>query len=84
MSAWKSASLNDFTLECYGQVEEPNLSLHFHSLKRRLLFGMPEVVESVAPVFTAVDAVVVYFQSTVIFPSWTSRVRPPSPAPSFQ
>jgi hypothetical protein len=32
----------------------------------------------------AVDAYVLYFQSTVDFPSWTSRVRVPSPAPVFQ
>jgi hypothetical protein len=42
---------------------------------------MSEVADFHAPVFTAVDAIVVYFQSTVIFPSWTSRVRVPSPAP---
>src|SRR5882762_11801231 len=27
---------------------------------------------------------VLCFQFTVVFPSWTSRVRTPSPAPSFQ
>ena len=35
---------------------------------------MAEVADFHAPVFTAVDAIVLYFQSTVIFPSWTSRV----------
>jgi hypothetical protein len=42
---------------------------------------MAEVADFHAPVFTAVDAIVFYFQSTFIFPSWTSRVRTPSPAP---
>jgi hypothetical protein len=28
----------------------------------------------------AIDAIVLYFQSTPNFPSWTSRVRSPSPA----
>ena len=32
----------------------------------------------------AVDAIVVCFQSTPNFPSWTSRVRSPSPALSFE
>src|ERR1039457_5331156 len=59
-------------------------SVHFHSVKGRFRCGMSEVADFHAPVFTAVDAIVVYFQSTVIFPSWTSRVRVPSPAPSFQ
>jgi hypothetical protein len=58
-------------------------SLHFHSLKGRFGCGVPEVADSLAPGFTAVDAIVLYFQSTVIFPSWTSPVRPRSPAPIF-
>jgi hypothetical protein len=45
----------------------------FHSpfthLSRSLGCGMPEVADSLAPVFTAIDAIVLYFQSTVIFPS---------------
>src|SRR2546422_5218992 len=32
----------------------------------------------------AVDAVILYFQLTSNFPSWTSRVRSPSPALNFQ
>jgi hypothetical protein len=32
----------------------------------------------------AVDAIVVYIQSTPNFPSWTSRVRSPSPALQHQ
>jgi hypothetical protein len=35
---------------------------------------MAEVADFHAPVFTAVDAIVFYFQSTFIFPSWTSRL----------
>ena len=37
-----------------------------------------------SPSIDTVDADVLYFQSTVDFPSWTSRVRVPSPAPCFQ
>jgi hypothetical protein len=44
-----------------------NFSLHFHSFKGRFGCGIPEVADFSAPVFTAVDAIVVYFQSTVIF-----------------
>jgi hypothetical protein len=29
---------------------------------------------------SAIDAIVLYFQSISVFPSWTSRVRSPSPA----
>jgi hypothetical protein len=54
-------------------------SLHFHSVKGRFSRGMSEVADFPAPVFTAVDAIVLYFQSTVIFPSWTSRVTEPPP-----
>ena len=50
-------------------------SLHFHSLKGRFGFGIREVADFNAPGFTAVDAIVLYFQSTVIFPSWTSSGR---------
>src|ERR1022692_4555788 len=32
----------------------------------------------------AMAAKVLYCQTTTVFPSWTSRVRVPSPAPSFQ
>ena len=32
----------------------------------------------------ALNADVLYFQSRFRFPSWTSRVRVPSPAPYFQ
>src|SRR5579872_7038656 len=66
-----------------GLILRGFLSLHFHSVKGRIRCGMPEVAEFLVPVFAAVDAIVLYFQSTVIFPSWTSRVRVPSPAPSF-
>jgi hypothetical protein len=62
---------------------ETNLSLHFHSVKGRCRYGMAEVADFHAPVFTAVDAILVDFQSTVISPSWTSRVRVPSPAHVF-
>ena len=58
--------------------------LHFHSVKRRLENEWGEVAESVRPESIAVDALCVYLQSTIRFPSWTSRVRSPSPAPSFQ
>src|SRR6185437_16738416 len=33
---------------------------------------------------TAMAALVLYFQLNYVFPSWTSRVRSPSPAPCFQ
>src|ERR1039457_6801341 len=33
---------------------------------------------------TVMAADVLYIQTNAIFPSWTSRVRVPSPAPSFQ
>jgi len=33
---------------------------------------MAEVADFHAPVFTGIDAIVFYFQSTFIFPSWTS------------
>ena len=33
---------------------------------------MPEVADFNAPGFTAVDAISLYFQSTVIFPRWLS------------
>ena len=36
------------------------------------------------PVITALGTYVVCFHSNGIFPSWTSRVRAPSPAPFFQ
>jgi hypothetical protein len=44
-------------------------SLHFHSVKRRFAHEIAEVADFHAPVSTAVDAVVVYFKSTVIFPT---------------
>jgi hypothetical protein len=52
-----------------------SFSLHFHSLKPRFRNGLSEVADFLTPVFTAIDAVVVYFQSKLIFPSWTSRGR---------
>ena len=58
--------------------DDGRLPLHFHSLKGRLAHGMSEVADFHAPGFTAVDAIVLYFQSTVIFPSWTSRVLAPT------
>jgi hypothetical protein len=48
------------------------LSLHFHSVNGRMLCEALEVAHILTPVFTAVDVDVFYFQSTVIFPSWTS------------
>ena len=42
-----------------------------------------EVAEFNRPGFIALDAIVFYFQSALSFPSWTSRVRTPSPAPFF-
>jgi len=43
-------------------------SLHFHSLKGRFLCGMAEVADFHAPVFTAVDAIVLYFSICGHFP----------------
>jgi hypothetical protein len=56
-------------------------SLHFHSVKDRSNGALLEVTESIEPEFNAIDAIVLYLQSTVIFPSWTSPVRIRSPAP---
>src|ERR1019366_2658083 len=62
----------------FGRRSLRSSSLHFHSLKRRFECGIREVADFHAPVFSAVDAIVFYFQSTFIFPSWTSRVRVPT------
>src|ERR1017187_3779383 len=56
-------------------------SLRFHSVKEEFGSESGEVAEPNGPESNAVDALVVYFQSTVIFPSWTSPVRIRSPAP---
>jgi hypothetical protein len=61
--------------------DSSRLSLQFHSVKERQSDDMEEVAESVGPESTAVDANVLYLQSTVVFPSWTSGVRVPFPAP---
>jgi hypothetical protein len=47
----------------------PNTSLRFHSVKKRSESGVSEVAESIGPETNAIDALVVYLQSTVIFPS---------------
>jgi hypothetical protein len=52
-----------------------SLSLHLHSVKDRLACEISEVAEHNRPGFIALDAIVLYFQSTLIFPSWTSPVR---------
>src|SRR5258706_15888371 len=52
-------------------------SLHFHSVKHQSNTVLWEVAESIEPEFNAIDAIVLYLQSTVIFPSWTSPVRIP-------
>jgi len=44
---------------------------------------MWEVADFVDAELTAVNGLVLYFQSKRRFPSWTSRVRTPSPAPFF-
>jgi hypothetical protein len=70
-----------------GQPEElkgNGLPLRFHSIKGRVEEGISEVADFVGAELTAVNGLVLYFQSKRRFPSWTSRVRVPSPAPSFQ
>jgi hypothetical protein len=51
-----------------------NASLTFTHFKGRLAREMSEVADFHAPVFIAVDAIVLYFQSSVILPSWTSKL----------
>jgi hypothetical protein len=64
--------------------DSSRLSLQFHSVKERQSDDMEEVAESVGPESTAVDANVLYLQSTVVFPSWTSRAGSASgPASRF-
>jgi hypothetical protein len=46
---------------------------------KRLILGGSQWSECIAMV-----AFVLYFQTRPDFPSWTSRVRVPSPAPCFQ
>ena len=58
-----------------------NLPLRFHSFKGRFEKGVSEVADFVCTELIAVNGLVLYFQSKRIFPSWTSRVRTPSPAP---
>ena len=64
-----------------GAKSAPNFPLHFHSVNRRFGCGTAEVAEFLGPECTALDAIILYFQSTSIFLSWTSRVRSPPPAP---
>jgi hypothetical protein len=67
-----------------GTVTLADVSLHFHSVKGRFAREVEEVADFLGPVCIALGAYGLYFQFTVIFPSWTSRVRFPSPAPFFQ
>src|ERR1700730_7390004 len=50
------------------------LPLRFHSVNGRLAWGISEVADFVGPELTTVNAFVLYFQSTLRFPSWTSHV----------
>ena len=49
------------------------MSLRFRSAKKPLESEVSEVAESIGPETHAIDALIVYLQSTVNFPSWTSR-----------
>src|ERR1039458_5877341 len=60
----------------------PDLPLHFHYFKNRLKITPKNTVvlmhPNQTPVFYVVDV-----KGLSTFPSWTSRVRVPSPAPKF-
>src|ERR1017187_4746746 len=56
-------------------------TLQKHSDKVHSVHGISEVADFLGSVCISVSAIVLYIQSTRRFPSWTSRVRTPSPAP---
>ena len=56
----------------------PELPLHFNSIKDQSAYEVLEGAESSRPEIIALDAIVVYFQSTFIFPSGTSGVSNPA------
>src|SRR3974390_1908735 len=71
------------SLESTVRLAGQGLPLPFHSIKRQFENGMWEVADFVGAELIAMNGLVLYFQSKRRFPSWTSRVRVPSPAPSF-
>src|SRR2546425_6677567 len=65
-------------------VRHKKLLPSFYPVKRVEKGRTMKLCVSTYSEMVAVDAIVVYIQSTPNFPSWTSRVRSPSPALSKQ